>query len=64
MSLKTPLTRLLGIQYPIIQAGMSWASSCAALPAAVSNAGGWGVVAAGPMPLDDRSGGVRVGDGG
>lgn len=28
---------------------MSWASSCAELPAAVSNAGGLGVIAAGPM---------------
>ena len=53
MSLTTPLTRLLGIQYPIIQAGMSWASSGAALPAAVSNAGGLGVIAAGPMRIDD-----------
>jgi enoyl-[acyl-carrier protein] reductase II len=53
MPLKTSLTRLLGIDYPIIQAGMSWASSCAALPAAVSNAGGLGVIAAGPMRLDD-----------
>lgn len=53
MSLNTSLTRLLGIEYPIIQAGMSWASSCAALPAAVSNAGGLGVIAAGPMRIDD-----------
>lgn len=53
MPLITPLTRLLGIQHPIIQAGMSWASSCAALPAAVSNAGGLGVIAAGPMRVDD-----------
>jgi enoyl-[acyl-carrier protein] reductase II len=53
MSIDTRLTRLLGIRYPIIQAGMSWASSCAALPAAVSNAGGLGVIAAGPMRLAD-----------
>ncbi|MBC2379782.1 2-nitropropane dioxygenase [Pseudomonas sp. WS 5106] len=53
MSLDTRLTRLLGIRYPIIQAGMSWASSCAALPAAVSNGGGLGVIAAGPMRLAD-----------
>jgi enoyl-[acyl-carrier protein] reductase II len=48
----TRLTRMLNIRYPIIQAGMSWASSNAALPAAVSNAGGLGVIAAGPMYLD------------
>lgn len=49
MTLQTPLTRLLGIRYPIIQAGMSWASSNAELAAAVSAAGGLGVVASGPM---------------
>ncbi|GAA4496321.1 enoyl-[acyl-carrier-protein] reductase FabK [Actinoallomurus oryzae] len=49
----TPITRLLGIDLPIVQAGMSWASSCSALPLAVSRAGGLGVVAAGPMrPAD------------
>ncbi len=47
------ITRLLGIQYPIVQAGMSWASSSAALPAAVSNAGGLGVLAAGPLRSAD-----------
>ncbi|WP_409490881.1 NAD(P)H-dependent flavin oxidoreductase [Amycolatopsis sp. cmx-11-12] len=49
----TPVTALLGIELPIVQAGMSWASSCSALPLAVSNAGGLGVVAAGPMRLPD-----------
>jgi enoyl-[acyl-carrier protein] reductase II len=49
----TRLTALLGLRYPIVQAGMSWASSCAALPAAVSNAGGLGVLAAGPMRPDE-----------
>lgn len=52
-AIRTRLTERLGIRYPIIQAGMSWASSCAALPAAVSNAGGLGVLAAGPMRPDD-----------
>lgn len=51
--MKTRITELLGIRHPIVQAGMSWASSCAALPAAVSNAGGLGMIAAGPMRLDD-----------
>lgn len=53
MALTTPLSRRLGIDHPIIQAGMSWASSNVALPAAVSNAGGLGVLAAGPMRPDD-----------
>lgn len=50
--MKNRLTDLLHIEHPIIQAGMSWASSCSALPAAVSNAGGLGVLAAGPMHQD------------
>ncbi|MCX0274997.1 nitronate monooxygenase [Nocardia zapadnayensis] len=49
----TPVTELLGIDLPVVQAGMSWASSCSALPLAVSRAGGLGVVAAGPMRLPD-----------
>jgi len=47
--MRTRITELLGIEYPLIQAGMSWASSHAALPLAVSQAGGLGVIAAGPM---------------
>jgi enoyl-[acyl-carrier protein] reductase II len=39
---KTRLCELLGIEYPIIQAPMSW-GTCAELVAAVSNAGGMGV---------------------
>lgn len=53
MRIETQVTRLLGIDLPIIQAGMSWASSNAALPLAVSRAGGLGVIAAGPMYRDD-----------
>lgn len=52
MRIETSVTRLLGIDLPILQAGMSWASSNAALPLAVSRAGGLGVIAAGPMRLD------------
>jgi enoyl-[acyl-carrier protein] reductase II len=51
--IETSVTRLLGIDLPIAQAGMSWASSCAALPLAVAQAGGLGVIAAGPMYPDD-----------
>ncbi|KIV94040.1 hypothetical protein PV10_05198 [Exophiala mesophila] len=42
-SIQTPLTELLGIKHPIILAGMARASS-GALAAAVSNAGGLGVI--------------------
>ncbi len=53
MKISTEITKLFGIDLPIIQAGMSWASSSPELPAAVSNAGGLGVLAAGPLYLDD-----------
>jgi enoyl-[acyl-carrier protein] reductase II len=52
---KTRITELLGIEHPIFQAAMSWASSNAPLVIAVSNAGGMGVIAAGPMRPDDFS---------
>ncbi len=42
------ITKLFGIQYPIIQAGMIWASG-AALATAVSRAGGLGLLGAGSM---------------
>lgn len=38
------LTRLLGVTYPVIQGGMAWVAD-AQLAAAVSNAGGLGVIA-------------------
>jgi len=51
--MKTRITSLLGIEHPIFQAAMSWASSNSALVAAVSNAGGMGVLGAGPLRPDD-----------
>ena len=51
--MKTRITTLLGIEHPIFQAAMSWASSNSALIIAVSNAGGLGVLAAGPMRPED-----------
>jgi enoyl-[acyl-carrier protein] reductase II len=53
--LKTRITELLGIEHPIFQAAMSWASSNAPLVIAVSNAGGMGVLGAGPMRPEDFS---------
>ena len=44
--MKTKLTDLLQIQYPIIQGGMAWVSE-ARLAAAVSEAGGAGIIATG-----------------
>ena len=48
---KTRLTELLAIEYPIIQGGMVWVSNWT-LAAAVSNAGGLGLVGTGSMDWD------------
>lgn len=42
---------LLGIKYPIIQGGMAWIAT-SELAAAVSNAGGLGIIAAGNAPAE------------
>ncbi|MDR0972554.1 MAG: nitronate monooxygenase [Prevotellaceae bacterium] len=42
------ITKLFGIQYPIVQGGMAWCSGWK-LAAAVSNAGGLGLLSAGSM---------------
>ena len=47
--IRTPLCDLLGIEHPILQGGMAWAAT-AELAAAVSNAGGLGIVGAGNHP--------------
>ena len=49
--IKTPVCELLGIRHPVFQGGMAWISD-AALAAAVSNAGGLGIIAAGNAPAD------------
>ena len=47
----TKITELLGIKYPIIQGGMAWVAE-STLAAAVSNAGGLGLIAGGSAPID------------
>jgi len=49
--LSTDLSRLLNIRYPIFQGGMAWVAT-AELVAAVSEAGGLGLIGAGHMPPD------------
>ncbi|MGL5513200.1 MAG: nitronate monooxygenase [Sporomusa sp.] len=49
--MKTKLTNVLDIRYPIIQGGMAWISD-ANLAAAVSNAGGAGIISAGGRDAD------------
>jgi enoyl-[acyl-carrier protein] reductase II len=48
MTIKNRVTNLLGIEFPIIQAGMVWVSGWK-LASAVSNAGGLGLIGAGSM---------------
>jgi NAD(P)H-dependent flavin oxidoreductase YrpB (nitropropane dioxygenase family) len=48
-ALNTAITKLLGIQYPIVQGGMQWVAQ-AELAAAVSNAGGLGILSALTQP--------------
>ena len=43
--MQTKLTKLLGVQYPIIQGGMAWIAD-ASLASAVSNGGGLGLISA------------------
>jgi len=47
--IKTKLTELLGIEYPVIQGGMAWVAD-AKLAAAVSEAGGLGLIGAANAP--------------
>ena len=49
--IESPITKLLGIKYPIFQGGMAWVAE-ANLAAAVSNAGGLGIIAAMNMERD------------
>jgi enoyl-[acyl-carrier protein] reductase II len=58
MAFRTRLTKLLGIEHPIIQGGMAWTAT-AELAAAVSNAGGLGVIGAGHMPTELLRGEIR-----
>jgi NADH:quinone reductase (non-electrogenic) len=50
--MNTAITKLLGIRYPIVQGGMQWVAR-AELVAAVSNAGGLGILSALTQPHPD-----------
>jgi nitronate monooxygenase len=50
--MKTRVTELLGIRYPIVQGGMQWVGT-AELASAVSNAGGLGILTALTQPTPD-----------
>lgn len=49
--METRVSKLLGIKYPVIQGGMAWVAEHN-LAAAVSNAGGLGIIAAGGAPTE------------
>lgn len=49
--MKTRVTELLNIEYPVIQGGMSWVAEYH-LASAVSEAGGLGLIAAGGAPVE------------
>ncbi len=50
--MKTRVTEMFGIRYPILLSGMTYIST-PKMAAAVSNAGGLGIVATGPLSIDD-----------
>lgn len=51
-SMKTRITEMLGIRYPIVQGGMQWVGT-AEMASAVSNAGGLGILTALTQPTPD-----------
>ena len=51
VKMKTEITELLGIEYPIIQGGMAWVAEYH-LAAAVSNAGGLGLIGTASAPAE------------
>jgi len=56
--MKTRITELFGIRYPIILSDMSWIS-VPKLVAAVSNAGGLGILATGPLSMEETRNAIR-----
>ena len=56
--MKTRITEMLGIQHPIFLSGMSWIS-VPEMVAAVSNAGGLGILATGPLEKEQTRASIR-----
>ncbi|RZU53714.1 NAD(P)H-dependent flavin oxidoreductase YrpB (nitropropane dioxygenase family) [Krasilnikovia cinnamomea] len=56
--MRTRLTELLGCRYPVVQTGMGYVAG-AALVAATSEAGGFGIVASATMSLDRLAATIR-----
>lgn len=49
--MKTKITQLLGVEYPVVQGAMAWIAEHQ-LAASVSKAGGLGIIAGGAAPVD------------
>jgi enoyl-[acyl-carrier protein] reductase II len=56
--MKTRITEELGIKYPILLSGMSWIS-VPEMVAAVSNAGGLGILATGPLDAEQTRSAIK-----
>jgi enoyl-[acyl-carrier protein] reductase II len=56
--MKTRITEMVGIKYPIVLSGMSWIST-PKMVAAVSNAGGLGILATGPLSSAQTKDAIR-----
>lgn len=56
--MKTRMTELFGIKYPIMLSGMSWIST-PEMVAAVSNAGGLGILATGVLRTDETRAAIK-----
>jgi len=56
--MKTKITELFGIKYPILLSGMSWIS-VPKMVAAVSNAGGLGILATGPLNAEQTRAAIK-----
>ncbi len=56
--MQTRITELLGVKYPLLQGGMAWIAD-SSLAAAVSNAGGVGLIAGGAAPVEYIRGEIR-----
>jgi len=52
MRIQTALTRMIGIEHPVVQTGMGWVAG-ARLVSATANAGGLGILAAATMTIDE-----------
>jgi NAD(P)H-dependent flavin oxidoreductase YrpB (nitropropane dioxygenase family) len=57
--MRTRVTELTGVRYPVVQTGMGWVSG-PELTAATANAGGLGILASGTISLDEMVAGIRA----